>query len=68
MTGSRWVRNGTKLWMMWLIDAPRPASALPKPSSAVRWSLRVSSSKVEKKSSSSTGWVEFSSGIVAPGS
>ena len=52
--------------MIWLIATPRPANAVPNPSSAVRWLLRVSSSNVLKKSSSSIDSVEFFSGIVSP--
>ena len=52
--------------MIWLIATPRPANAVPNPSIAVRWLLRVSESKVLKKSSSSIDSVEFFSGIVSP--
>ena len=52
--------------MIWLIATPRPANAVPNPSSARRWLLRVSESNVLKKSSSSIDSVEFFSGIVSP--
>ena len=67
MTGVRWRKNGLKAAIAWLIEAPRPAKASPKPLSAVRELSRVALLKVEKRSSySSSVGLAFESGIVSP--
>src|SRR5436309_14882618 len=51
ITGVRWRKTGLKAAIAWLIEAPRPAKASPKPLSAVRELSRVFRAKVEKTSS-----------------
>ena len=68
MTGVSARKSGLSASIARLIDWPRPAKASPKPAVAFCMCGRVFASKVEKRSSNSSGSDACLTGIVSPDS
>ena len=66
ITGVSARKNGLSASIERLIDWPRPAKASPKPGGGVLDVRRVVGSKVENRSSNSSGSEAFFTGIVSP--
>ena len=66
ITGVSALKNGLSAWIALLIARPRPAKALPKPSVAFWMFGRVLRSKVENRSSNSSGSDDWVTGTVSP--
>ena len=66
MTGVSARKNGLSASIERLIDCPRPAKASPNPAVAFWMCGRVAGSKVENRSSNSSGSEAFFTGIVSP--
>ena len=66
ITGVSDRKNGLSASIARLIDCPRPANALPKPSVAFWMFGRVSRSNVENRSSNSSGSEDCLTGTVSP--
>ena len=66
ITGTMFVSSGRNAPIAVLIDSPRPANAVPKPSRLACDAARVFSSNMFRNSSSSTGVLACASAIVSP--